>query len=97
MSDDAHVIESDEYREEIDQLKKDTILVIMVKQLFEVTNGDPYSLRLNSFEFMVAVLKEYTKRCEEQGVPSYAKTIGGPVRAVRELIEEELRNYDDGA
>jgi hypothetical protein len=81
-------IESDDYREEIEVLKKDPIILDMMDGLPSAY----YSVIgfFDSFQFMKIAGDEYHRRGGTN-----AKSIGGPARAMKALYEDSLNKEND--
>ena len=81
LSNDIHVIESDDYRKEVEVLKQDPIILDMYDEIpasyISVTGF------MDSYEFMVSCSEEYNRR---EG--TNAISIGGPARAIKEIHRE---------
>jgi len=74
---DIFVIESDDYRKEVELLKKDPIIKLMASTC-------PRSADFDSWSFISAASNHY-HACGGM----IAHTIGGPARAIKELLRED--------
>lgn len=83
-------IESDEYRQEVEELKKDPIIIEMYNELpaayYNVIGF------LDSFQFMVRSAQEYRDR----GGNPIGRTIGGPAKAIKALHEDTMEREKKG-
>lgn len=75
----THVIESDDYRREVEALKADPIIQAMVDEL--PPGFDPAITE--TWGFVRGASFEYGARGGRDG-----RSIGGPARAIRALLEE---------
>lgn len=77
----THVIESDDYRREEEQLRADPIIQAMAAEI-------PATVPTDGYDFMVRALDEYKRRGGEN-----ARSIGGPARAIRAILPRVGQTY----
>jgi len=82
MTNDVHVIESDDYRKEVEILKKDPIILEMYDEI-PASYWNVIGF-LDSYEFMVNTSEEYHRRFGQN-----ARSIGGPARAIKAIHKEK--------
>lgn len=75
-----NLFESDDYRKEIAELKKDPIIISMAQDIM----NDEYPPDLAAWNFISAASQEYSERGGTK-----ASSIGGPARAIEALLMEE--------
>lgn len=73
------IIESDDYRDEEESLKRDPIVIAMAKECDDVPEAG-----LEGYQFTMAALREYRRRGGTQ-----AHSIGSVARAIRALLKRE--------
>lgn len=77
-----HVIEADHYREEIARLKNDPRIIDMTLSIWRNESPSTIDKTLESSGIMTHALDE----AHDRGV--HVESIGGPIRAIRELIND---------
>jgi hypothetical protein len=78
----THVIESDDYRKEVEVLKQDPIILEMYDEIPAVYfSAEGF---LDSYQLILLAHRTYNERGGKN-----AKSIGGPARAIRAIYEEK--------